>query len=147
MSETAGNGEANKKPDLHENVLNNSGNGEVDKKPDPHEDVSETAANGEVNKEPSPSADMLRNTWIGKVDKKPSPYEHVLKNICENCKLLDHILWRNVKLVESRFESRFRSYRKDNSACFLHCKSYLSGYHNVCLTSQFTQCKPQFLLT
>ena len=113
MLETAGNREVNEKPSRHEDALSTGGSGEVDKKPDPHENVLETAG-------------------IGEVYKTPKPYKHLLEKICKDCKLLDHILWRNVQLVESRFESRFRSSRENDSACFLQCKSYVSSYYNLC---------------
>ena len=113
MLETAGDGEVNTKSGRHEDTLSNNGKGDVDEKPDAHEKVLETAGNGEV-------------------EKTPKPYQNLLEKICNNCKLLNHILWRNVRLVESRFESRFRSYREDSSACFLQCKSYVSGCHNLC---------------
>lgn len=52
----------------------------------------------------------------------PKQYVRLLNGICKECSWKKDILWRNVVLAESRFESRFRTYHDDKGTCFLHCK-------------------------
>jgi hypothetical protein len=53
-------------------------------------------------------------------------YANVLKSLglCHHCKgQVEIILWRNIRELESRYESRCRTCDDDKGVCFLRCKS------------------------
>ncbi|KAE9381181.1 hypothetical protein N431DRAFT_457792 [Stipitochalara longipes BDJ] len=86
----------------------------------------------------------------------PETYRKILQAVCPHCCLLPSILWRNVQQVQSRYESRFRTWKKKNEAraCFLQFHTMqapvlvdsqltLALVHHICISNDpEDECKP-----
>jgi hypothetical protein len=63
----------------------------------------------------------VREVTEDEYEEMPESYNKLLSKFCPHCALKGEILWRNIRVAESRYESGFPNCRTPAGICFLQC--------------------------